>query len=61
MRQTVLDCYKLTFLSQYHKVYPLLCTVAVSICWVLAVSEKSSAQVNPSQLEASDYQLGLVK
>ncbi|MBN3951030.1 MAG: porin [Nostoc sp.] len=61
MRQTVLDCYKFTFPSQYHKVYALLCTVAVSICWVLAVSEKSSAQVNPSQLEASDYQLGLVK
>jgi len=61
MRQTVLDCYKFTFPSQYHKVYTLLCTVAVSICWVLAVSEKSSAQVNPSQLQASDYQLGLVK
>ncbi|WP_373529269.1 carbohydrate porin [Nostoc sp.] len=61
MRQTVLDCYKFTFPSQYHKVYLLLCTVAVSICWVLAVSEKSSAQVNPSQLQTSDYQLGLVE
>ena len=61
MRQTVLDCYKFTFLSQYHKVYPLLCTVAVSICWVLAVSEKSSAQANPSQLKTIDYQLGLAE
>ncbi|MDF5734907.1 MULTISPECIES: carbohydrate porin [unclassified Nostoc] len=61
MRQTVLDCYKFTFPSQYHKVYPLLCTVAVSICWVLTVSEKSSAQVNPSQLQTSDYQLGLAE
>ncbi|MCC5605537.1 carbohydrate porin [Nostoc sp. CHAB 5834] len=61
MRQTVLDCYKFTFPSQYHKVYPLLCTVAVSICWVLAVSEKSSAQVNPSQLKTIDYQLGLAE
>ncbi|MHC5599017.1 MAG: carbohydrate porin [Nostoc sp.] len=61
MRQTVLDCYKFTFTSQYHKVYPLLCTVAVSICWVLAVSEKSSAQVNRSQLQTSDYQLGLAE
>ncbi|MEA5625740.1 carbohydrate porin [Nostoc sp. UHCC 0251] len=61
MRQIVLDRYKFTFSSQYHKVYPLLCTVAVSICWVLAVSEKSSAQVNPSQLEALDYQLGLAE
>ncbi len=61
MRQTVLDRYKFTISSQYHKVYPLLCTVAVSICWVLAVSEKSSAQVNPSQLEALDYQLGLAE
>ncbi|MEH1911401.1 porin [Nostoc sp.] len=61
MRQTVLDCYKFTFPSQYHKVYPLLCTVAVSICWVLALSEKSLAQVNPSQLQTSDYQLGLTE
>lgn len=60
MRQTVLDCYKFTFSSQYHKVYPLLCIV-VSICWVLAVSEKSSAQVNPSQLQTIDYQLGLAE
>jgi hypothetical protein len=61
MRQTVLDCYKFTFPSQYHNVYPLLCTVAVSTCWLLAVSEKSLAQVNPSQLQASDYQLSLVE
>ncbi|WP_442941219.1 carbohydrate porin [Nostoc sp.] len=61
MRQTVLNCYKFTFPNQYHKAYPLLCTVAVSICWVLAVSEKSSAQVNPSQLKTSDYQLGLAE
>ena len=61
MRQTVFDCYKFTFSSQYYKVYPLLCTVVISICWVLAVSEKSSAQVNPSQLQSSDYQLGLTE
>ncbi|MBN3874182.1 MAG: porin [Nostoc sp. JL33] len=61
MRQTVLDCYKFTFPSQYHKVYPLLCTVAISICWVLAVSEKSLAQVNPSQVQTSEYQLGLTE
>ncbi|MEH2363442.1 porin [Nostoc sp.] len=61
MRQTVLNCYKFTFPTQYHKAYPLLCTVAVSICWVLALSEKSSAQVNPSQLKTSDYQLGLAE
>ncbi|MCC5642236.1 porin [Nostoc sp. CHAB 5824] len=61
MRQPVLDCYKFTFPSQYHKVYLLLCTVAVSIGWVLAVSEKSSAQVNPSQLQTIDYQLGLAE
>jgi hypothetical protein len=61
MRQTVFNCYKFTFSSQYHKVYPLLCIVVVSICWVLAVSEKSSAQVNPSQLQTIDYQLGLAE
>lgn len=61
MRQTLFDCYKFTFSSQYYKVYPLLCTVVISICWVLVVSEKSSAQVNPSQLQSSDYQLGLTE
>jgi len=59
MRQKVFDCYKFTFLRQFHKVYPLLCTAVISICWVLAVSETSSAQVNPSQPQVSDYQLGL--
>ena len=58
MSQPVLDCHKFTFSREIHKVYLLLCTVSVSICWVLAVNEVSIAQVNPSNQQAGDFQVG---
>jgi hypothetical protein len=59
MSQTIFDCHKFTLPKQFYKVYLLLCTASISIFWILATSDKSSAQVNPSNQVAGDLQLGL--
>jgi hypothetical protein len=58
MSQKVFDCQRLTFSKQPQKVPLLLSNLAVSIFWVLAVSDASLAQVNPIQPEANDLHLG---
>jgi hypothetical protein len=59
MSQTIFDGHKFTLPKQFYKVYPLLCTASISIFWILATSDKSLAQVNPSNQVAGDFQLGL--
>ncbi|MBD2354581.1 carbohydrate porin [Tolypothrix sp. FACHB-123] len=58
MSQKVFDCPKLTCSKQPQKVHLLLSNLAVSIFWVLAVSEASLAQVNQVQPETNDLHLG---
>ncbi|MBW4559756.1 MAG: porin [Mojavia pulchra JT2-VF2] len=58
MSQKVFNCHKFVFAEQSQKIHSLLGTVTVSIFWVLAVSQVSSAQVNSIQQEASDFEVG---
>ncbi len=59
MKPTVLKCHKFIYPKQLHKVYLLFCAASLSVCWILAESKASSAQTNPINQQAGNYQLGL--
>ncbi len=49
MTQKGVACNNFTFPQRYHNLYLRLCTVSLSVFWLLVIGEASLAQVNSSQ------------
>jgi hypothetical protein len=58
MKPTLFNCHKYTSLKQNYQVNPLMCTVSLSMFWLLGVNEASIAQVNSLSGQAQPLDLG---
>ncbi|MEM7554684.1 MAG: carbohydrate porin [Cyanobacteria bacterium P01_A01_bin.84] len=56
MSQSVYQCYKFVSEKQHNKVCPLLCSVSISIVWVMTINNCAIAQQSTSELQQDNLQ-----